>query len=49
MKIQDMLFTEIGVQPVSKVEELVDNIELICWRKRKEKERLPLLPVATVF
>ena len=27
---------------VSKVEVLVDNIELNCWRKRKEKEQLRL-------
>ena len=33
MKIQDMLL-------VSKVEVLVDNIELNCWKKRKEKGRL---------
>ena len=32
----------------SKVEDLVDNIEFICWRKRKEKERLRLLPLITV-
>ena len=36
MKIQDMLFTGIGVRLVSKVEVLVDNIEFNCWRKRKE-------------
>ena len=40
IKIQDMLFTEIGVRHVSKVEEPVDNIELNCWRITKEKERL---------
>ena len=38
MKIQDMLFTGIGVRLASKVE--VDNIELNCWRKRKEKGQL---------
>ena len=38
MKIQDMLFAGIGVLHVSKVEVLVDTIELNCWRKRKEKE-----------
>ena len=37
MKIQDMLFTGIGVRLASKVEVLVDNIELNCWRKRKDK------------
>ena len=37
MKIQDMLFTEIGVLLVSKVEELVDNIELNYWMKRRER------------
>ena len=40
---KDMLCTEIVVLLVSKVEELVDNIELNCWRKRKEKERLHML------
>ena len=39
-KIQDMLCAEVGVVLVSKVEELVDNIELNCWRKSKEKGRL---------
>ena len=43
MKIQDMLFTEIGVLLVSKAVELVVNIELNCWRKRNEKKRLRLL------
>ena len=38
MKIQDMQFTGIGVRLVSKVEVLVNNIELNCWRKRKEKD-----------
>ena len=42
MKIQDMLFTAIGVLLVSKVEEWVDNIELFCWKKRKEKRLLRL-------
>ena len=32
---------------LSKVEELVDNIEFNCLRKRKEKERLPPLPLIT--
>ena len=31
---------EVGVLLVSKVEELVDNIELDCWKKRNEKGRL---------
>ena len=35
MKIQDMLSTGVGVLLVLKVEVLVDNIELICWDKRK--------------
>ena len=48
MKIQDTLSTEIGVLLVSKVEELVVNIELNCWEKRKEKERLRLLLLTTV-
>ena len=43
MKIQDLLFAGIGVLLVSKVEVLVDNIELNCWRKRKEKGQLLLL------
>ena len=42
MKIQDILFTGIGVRLVSKVEVLVDNIELNCWRKRKERGQLRL-------
>ena len=42
MKIQGMLFTGVGVLLVSKVEVLVDNIELKCGRKRKEKEQLRL-------
>ena len=48
MKIQDMRCAEIGVPRVSKVEVLVDNIVLNCWRKRNEKERLPLLLLTTV-
>ena len=48
MKIQDILFPEIGVLLVSIVEELVDNIDLNCWRTRNEKERLALLPVTAV-
>ena len=40
MKILDMLFAEVGVLLVLKVEVLVDNIELNCWQKRKEKKRL---------
>ena len=31
------VYTGVGVLLVSKVEVLVDNIELNCWRKRKEK------------
>ena len=42
MKIQDMLFTGVGVLLVSKVEVLVGNIEVNCWRKKKEKEQLRL-------
>ena len=44
LKIQDMLFTRMGVLLVSKVEVLVDSMELNCWRKRKEKEQLQLMP-----
>ena len=40
MKIQDMLSTGVGVLLVSTAEVLVDNIELNCWKKRKEKGRL---------
>ena len=40
MKIQDMLSTGVGVLLVSKAEVLVDNIELNCWKKRKENGRL---------
>ena len=43
MKIQDMLFTGVGVMLVSKVDVLVDNIELNCWRKRKEKRTTPIV------
>ena len=39
MKIQDMLSAGVGVLLVSKVEVLVDNIELNCWKKMKERER----------
>ena len=42
MKIQDMLFAEVGVLLMSKVEVLVGNIELNCWRKRVEEEQLRL-------
>ena len=42
-----MRFTKIIVLFVSKVVELVDNIELNCWRNRKEKERPLLSPLAT--
>ena len=41
MKIQDMVFTGIAVRLVSKVEVLVD-IELNRWRKKKEKRQLRL-------
>ena len=37
---QDMLSTGVGVLLVSKVEVLVDNIELNCWKKMREKEQL---------
>ena len=40
MKIQDMLSAGVGVLLVLKVEVLVNNIELNCWKKRSEKERL---------
>ena len=43
MTIQDMLFTRVGVLLVSKVEVLVDNIELNCGRKRKEKKTTPIV------
>ena len=48
MKIQDMLCAEICVLLLSKVEELVDNIECGCWMKEKDIERLRLLPSTTV-
>ena len=48
MKILDMLLTVVGVLLVSKVVELMNNIELNCWMKRRVKERLPLLPSASV-
>ena len=47
MKIMDMLFSDVGVLLVSKVVELVDNIELNVWMKKKEKGRL-LFPSSTV-
>ena len=37
MKIQDMLSTGVGVLLVSKVEVLVDNIELNCWKRERER------------
>ena len=40
MEHDEMLSTGVGVLLVSKIEELMDNIELNCWRKRNEKERL---------
>ena len=48
MKIQDMLFTGVRVLLLSKVEVLVDNIELNCWRKEKEKEQRRLSLSITV-
>ena len=48
MKIQDMLCAVIGVLFVSKVEDLVDNIEINWWMKTNEKERLRLLLLTTV-
>ena len=47
MKVQDMLCAENGVLLVSKIEELVNNIELNSWRTRNEKERLPLQLLVT--
>ena len=51
MKIHDMLFAGVGVLLVlvSKVEVLVDNIELNCWKKRKEKGRRRSRLSITVF
>ena len=48
MKIWDMLFTEVGVLLVSKEKELVDNIELNCYRKRNEKKQLRWLLLTVV-
>ena len=48
MKILDMLSADVGEKVVSKVAEAEDNIEVKCWWKRNEKERLPLLPLITV-
>ena len=48
MKILKMLFTEVGVLLVLKVEELVDNLEVKCWMRRREIERLRWLPLTTV-
>ena len=48
MKIQDMLSTETGVLLVSKVEELVGNVESNCRSKRKGKKRFRLLHLITV-
>ena len=36
MKIDDMLCEGVGVLLASKVEVLVANIELNCWKKRQE-------------
>ena len=38
MKMQDMLSTGVGVLLVSKVEVLVDNIELNCWRGKRKND-----------
>ena len=38
MKMQDVLSTGVGVLLVLKVEVLVDNIELIFWKKSGEKD-----------
>ena len=43
MTILDKLSTEVGVLLVSKVVELVDNIELNCWIKRREKRTTPIV------
>ena len=43
MKIQDMLSTGVGVLLVSKVEVLVDNIALNCWKKRKTEGTTPIV------
>ena len=43
MTILDKLSTEVGVLLVSKVVELVDNIELNCWMKRREKRTTPIV------
>ena len=37
MKIQDVLSAGVGVLLVLKVEVLLDNIELNCWKKRRER------------
>ena len=43
MKIHDMLSTGVGVLLVSKVEVLVDNIELNCRKQKKEKGTTPIV------
>ena len=43
MKTQDMLSTGVGVLLVLKVEVLVDNVELNCWKKRIEKRTTPIV------
>ena len=43
MKIQDMLFRGVGVLLVSKVDVLVDNIELNFRKKRKVKRTTPIV------
>ena len=48
MKMLDTLFAEVDVLFVSKIEELVGNIELSLWLKRTRKERLRLFPLTTV-
>ena len=43
MKVQDMLCTDIGVPLVSKVEELVDNVDLNYWRKKQREKTTPVV------
>ena len=43
MKIQGMLSTGVGVLLVSKVEVLVDNIELNYWKKKERERTTPIV------
>ena len=43
MKIQDMLFSGVGVLLESKVEVLVGNIDLNCWSEKERERTTPIV------